>query len=256
MGLVAGVLGGCAEKPPADDPEAVAEFERANDPIEPFNRQVYAFNDTVDTYVLVPAAQRYRDYVPEFVRMRIRDFLNNLKSPVIFTNDVLQADPDKAGMTLFRFLLNTVGGVGGLFDVTPDTAVRHDNDLGQTLGVWGVGEGPYLVLPIFGPSNPRDAFGMGVEAYLDPVDRYATNMGYDWATYVRAVMSGIDRREGALDEVAEIKRTSVDPYSTIRSLYRQYREAQISGTGGKLPKPPGCSQAFPEMAPELSMQSQ
>lgn len=255
LGLTAGLLGGCAEAPPASDPEAVAEFERANDPIEPFNRKVYAFNDTLDEYVLQPAAERYRDYVPEFVRMRFRDFLRNLRSPVIFTNDVLQADPDKAGMTLFRFLLNTVGGAGGLFDVAPDTAIRHENDLGETLGVWGVGEGPYIVLPIFGPSNPRDAVGMGVEAYFDPVDNYATNMGYDWAVYVRAVLSGIDRRESALDEIAEIKRTSVDPYSTVRSLYRQYREGLISGKKTNLPKPPGFSEIFSDTGDELSMQS-
>lgn len=254
MALTAGVLAGCADAPPASDPDAVAEFERANDPIEPFNRQVYAFNDTLDTYVLRPTAQRYRDYVPDPVREHIRDFLRNLRSPVIFANDVLQADPDKAAMTLFRFLLNTVGGVGGVFDVAPASAVRHENDLGETLGVWGVGEGPYVVLPLFGPSNPRDAFGMGVEAYADPVDRYTTNMGYDWVTYVRAAFSGIDRRESALDEVDEIQRTSVDPYVTIRSLYRQYREGLISGKTAQ-PKPPGFSEVFSDTGSELSFQT-
>jgi len=248
------VVAGCADAPPATDTEAVAEYNRANDPLEPWNRGVYDVNAAIDKAVIKPAAERYRDYVPEFVRDRFRDFLNNLRSPVIFVNDVLQGDPKKAVDTLTRFTFNTGFGAGGLFDVASGLVPRHENDLGETLGVWGVGEGPYLVLPLLGPSNPRDAFGVGVEAYADPFDRYASNMGYGYVTYIRGAMSGLQRRTENLDTLDEIERTSIDPYSTIRSLYRQYRQSLIDGKPTSDKPHPGLSGSYPDNA-ELSQET-
>jgi len=244
--MAAAMVAGCAEAPPASDPEARAEYERANDPMEPWNRNVYNFNDSLDKAIIKPAAERYRDFVPDMVREHLRDFLNNLRAPVIFVNDVLQADPDKAYATLGRFIINTGFGIGGIIDIAAKDIPRHDNDLGETLGIWGVGEGPYLVLPLLGPSNPRDAFGVGVEAYADPVDRVPSNMGYYYVSYVRGVLVGVNRRTDNLDNLDEIERTSVDPYSTVRSLYRQYRQSLIEGKP-VLEKPrPGYVGEFPK----------
>jgi len=240
------LVAGCADKPPSSDAEARAEYDRANDPIEPWNRNVYKANDYFDKAVVKPAAERYRDYVPEVVRTHVSDFLFNLRSPIIFANDVLQADPDKAYATMGRFMINSTIGLAGILDVAGKDIPRHDNDLGETLGIWGVGEGPYLVLPLLGPSNPRDAFGLGVESYADPVGRYASNMGYDWTNYIRDVMSGVTRRSENLDNLDEIERTSVDPYSTIRSLYRQYRQSLIEGKPTADKPRPGLAGEFPD----------
>jgi phospholipid-binding lipoprotein MlaA len=239
------LFAGCAEAPPAGDQEALAEYTRANDPMEPMNRSIYGFNTMIDTAVLRPSAERYRDYVPEFVQNRVRDFLGNLRAPIIFTNDVFQADSTKAMETLARFTVNTSFGAGGLFDVVSMVMPRHENDLGKTFGVWGVGEGPYLVLPLLGPSNPRDALGFAVEAYADPFDRYVGNIGYGEAVYPRAILGGIGRRADNIDSLDEIERVSIDPYSTIRSLYRQYRESLISGKPTADKPRPGLTGEFP-----------
>lgn len=223
------LLAGCATPPPDDDPEAKAEFEQVNDPLEPTNRAIFAFNDTVDTYILRPTAQGYRAVVPQFGRDRVTDFLDNLKSPIYFANDLLQGNVTFAGATLKRFLLNSTFGVGGIMDVaTPMGITGHKADLGQTFGVWGIGEGPYLVLPVFGPSNPRDAVGSGIEGYGDPLDYYLWANDLRWVSWTRMGLTGISQREAYLDALDDVKRTSLDYYSAMRSLYRQRRNAQIN----------------------------
>ncbi len=237
-GVSLAVLGGCATPPPADDPDAVAEYNEANDPLEPMNRQIFAFNVAVDHAVMRPVAQAYRDYVPQDGRDRVRDFLRNLREPWILANDILQGDAERAGETLARFTLNTAVGLGGLVDVAGRSGLPyHDEDFGQTLAVWGVGEGPYLVLPILGPSNPRDAVGLGSEWLLDPVDFGFRMAGYSWAEYGRGALDGLDKREDALDPLDEIERTSIDFYSALRSLYRQHREAEIRNQPNVVPIP-------------------
>ncbi len=224
-------LAGCATPPPDDDPDAKADFEQLNDPLEPTNRVIFAFNDGLDTYLLRPVAEGYRAVVPPFGRARVADVLDNLKSPVYLANDLLQADFSQAAATIERFLLNTSFGVLGLMDVAGPLGIpAHSSDLGQTLGIWGIGEGPYLVLPLFGPSNPRDAIGLGIESYADPIDRYLQNNSMDWVSWTRLGVTAVSRREAYLDSLDDIKRTSLDFYSTMRSLYRQRRNAQINGT--------------------------
>ena len=226
--LLLTLLSGCATPPPADDPDAVADFQAINDPLEPMNRKIFEFNILLDDYALKPAAQTYRAVTPKFARDRVADVLNNLKSPLIFGNDILEGNFKRAGVTLLRFLLNSTFGVGGLEDVaTPMGLPAHNADVGQTLAVWGVGEGPYLVLPLFGPSNPRDAAGLGAESFLDPLQYYLADNHMRWVATTKFLISGLSTREAYLDTIEDIKRTSLDFYSAMRSLKRQSREAQI-----------------------------
>lgn len=227
---------GCATPPPADDPEAVAEWEQTNDPLEPMNRAVFDFNDAIDKALIKPVAQAYRAAVPAFGRERVRDLLNNLRSPIVLANDVLQGNPDRAMQTFMRFAFNTGFGIGGLFDVaTPGGIPYHDEDFGQTFAVWGVGEGPYLVLPILGPSNPRDTTGLAVEYLTDPFDLWMDNTGRDTVTWVRTGVEGLDKRESLLDTLDEVEKSTVDYYAAMRSLYRQRREADVKNGASDKP---------------------
>jgi phospholipid-binding lipoprotein MlaA len=176
--LAAGVLPGCASGPAAptylEPPQrpwaevvgpGTPDPIHVYDPLERTNRRLYKFNAQVDRAVLLPVATTYADVVPPFVRARVSSFFQNVGEINTFANSVLQANPDKAGTTLVRFLLNSTVGLGGLFDPASRLGyVRESEDFGQTLGVWGVGDGPYLVLPLLGPSNLRDAVGRAVDA--------------------------------------------------------------------------------------------
>jgi phospholipid-binding lipoprotein MlaA len=230
MSLVFGVamLAGCATPPPADDPDAVADFNELNDPMEPMNRFIFDNNMRADRYILRPAAEGYRAVVPQFGRNRVSDFIANLKSPVVFMNQVLQGNLSRAGVTIERFLLNSTFGVGGIMDVSTPMGIKgHDADFGETLAVWGVGEGPYLVLPLLGPSNPRDGIGYGVDSTADPLGYYLDDHHMRWVAWTRFGVSGIATREAYLDVLDDVKRTSLDYYSAMRSLYRQHRQAEI-----------------------------
>jgi len=140
------------------------EFGEVYDPIEPVNRQIFAFNDAVDEVALEPAAEVYRDTLPETIRTGIANILRNLRTPLIFGNQVLQGDMEGAGTALVRFVTNTLAGLGGFLDPAGENGFEfEEEDFGQTLAVWGVGEGPYMVLPLLGPSNLRDTVGFVVD---------------------------------------------------------------------------------------------
>jgi phospholipid-binding lipoprotein MlaA len=208
-----------AEAPPGSD---------ADDPFEKTNRAIFDFNNQVDKIVLVPVSNAYRATLPEPVRDGIHSVLQNLNEPIIFANDVLQARPDLASTTLARFVVNSTVGIGGIFDVASKANLPfHSNDLGVTFAVWGFGEGPYLMLPILGPSNVRDAIGEGGDAYGDPGNIVASDYHYVWASFARAGTQGIDERSRNIETLADIERTSLDYYATIRSLYRQRRASEI-----------------------------
>ena len=148
---------GCAPPPPASDPEALADFKAPNDPYEPTNRVFYAFNDGLLTYVLTPVARGYNYVFPAPVRTGIHNVLNNLAAPVQFANDVMETKPRRAGDTFVRFIVNSTAGVGGVFDVAKLIGYHdHSAEGATTLALWGIPAGPYLYLPVFGPSGVRD----------------------------------------------------------------------------------------------------
>jgi len=199
-----------------------------NDPYENTNRAIFGFNQAVDRTVLVPVASAYRAVIPDPFRDMIHDFLQNLNAPIIFANDVLQGQAGLAGETFGRALLNTTVGFGGFIDVASKLGVPyHTNDFGITLANWGVDPGPYLMLPILGPSNPRDLVGDVADGFGDPGNIVAAQHHRIWASIVRSAVSGIDERSRNIESLAEIERTSLDYYATIRSLARQRRAAQI-----------------------------
>lgn len=223
-------LGACAARPAPGDQEAADEYRQTNDPLEPTNRVFYRINDTLDTYVLRPVAIGYRDVVPGRARDSIHNLLTNISAPVVFSNDVLQAKPRRAGDTMMRFLINSTAGLGGLFDVASGLGYpSHDSDFGVTLALWGVGSGPFLFLPVLGPSNPRDVTGFGVDIGLDPLT-WASFGGSATLGYSRYGLGAVDQRERLLDTVDQIKRTALDPYATFRSLYRQNRASVVDQT--------------------------
>ena len=237
--LLAAALIGCAA-PGASGPTqvAAAEAEEANnsDPWENTNRDIFAFNQAVDRNVLVPVAEAYRTVLPDPLRTTVHNFLRNLDGPVIFANDVLQAQPKLATDTFLRFLVNTTLGFGGLIDLaTPSGIPYHSNDLGISLAVWGLPEGGYLVLPVLGPSSPRDTVGKVGDGFADPANIVAGNHHLFYATVARAGTDGIDERSRNIETLADIEKTSLDFYATIRSLYRQRRAAQIRHEQTNLP---------------------
>jgi len=218
--LLGALTGGCST---THAPDALAQ----NDPYEPTNRAVFDMNAKIDHAVARPVAIFYNHAFPEPVRDSVHNALTNLNKPVVFANDFLQGDGMRANQTLARFLVNSTVGVGGLFDIAGLIGVPdHSEDFGQTLGVWGVDEGPYLVLPFMGPDPPRDLAGDAVDIGLDPLT-YISFHGSDTLYAVRSGAAVLDLRARNVDTVDQIERTSIDVYATTRSLYRQYRNAEI-----------------------------
>jgi phospholipid-binding lipoprotein MlaA len=222
---------GCATPPPASDPDAVADFKQTNDPLEPTNRVGYAINNGLDTVILRPLAVAYRYAVPQVIRTHTHNVLANLGSPVLLANDMMQGKPRRAGDTLMRAVINTTIGVAGIFDVASDWGYpSHDTDFGVTLALWGLPEGPFLFLPVLGPSNPRDASGFGVDIALDPLTWVGKGTTVTALDFGRFGLSAVDARTAVLGDIDKIKVTALDPYATFRSLYRQHRESQIEDT--------------------------
>lgn len=222
------MLSACASVP--EDPAARAAFEEENDPIEDFNRYIHELNFAFDQLVFRPISGMYRTGVPARVRGAIRNFFDNLRAPVIFVNDLLQGEGERAGITLARFLTNSTLGLAGFID-TADMLFDlefHDEDFGQTLAIWGADEGFYLVLPLFGPSNPRDAIGIAVDSFLDPWDTLLRAAGVEYGPPARTILNAVDLRARNIDALDDIQRTSIDYYATLRSLYRQRRADEIS----------------------------
>ena len=220
MVLLAILAAGCTT---SKDPEAIAQ----NDPYEPTNRAIFDFNMKVDNAVAKPVAKFYNHAVPEFARDGVHNFLTNLNKPVTLGNDMLQANGPRVGETLSRFAVNTTLGVGGFVDVATMIGIpEHEEDFGQTLGTYGVGEGPYVVVPFMGPDPPRDMAGDVVDIFMDPLT-YVKFHGSDTWFAVRSGVSILDLRARNVDNLETIERTSIDFYATTRSLYRQYRNSEI-----------------------------
>lgn len=226
--VLAGLLAGCAARPDPADADAVADYRAANDPLEPTNRVIYEINDGIDVVILRPLALLYRNVVPDPVQTGVKNALGNLSSPVVLANDMMQGKPKRAGDTLMRFVINSTLGVGGIFDVATGLGwPAHSADFGMTLAVWGVGEGPYLFLPIFGPSSPRDAAGRGVDLAMDPFTWASPRVVPEAFGYARTGLNAVDTRSRFIDDLDKTRAQALDPYATIRSLYRQNRQSTI-----------------------------
>src|ERR1051325_191434 len=182
--------------------------DEANDPWESFNRAIFEFNRGLDTAIVRPAAEAYRFVLPWPIRDGIRNLLNNARTPVILANDLMQGEWKRAGETFQRFAANSLLGVGGIFDVASYTGLAdfHSEDFGQTLGVWHVGEGPYLVLPIIGPAPPRDAAGIVVDVFLDPYTYYLRNIHKEYVGAARFVVYAVELRSRNIETLDEIER--------------------------------------------------
>jgi phospholipid-binding lipoprotein MlaA len=224
-------LAACATEP--TDPTAKAAFHEANDPIEPTNRAIFDANEYVDRNALKPVAEAYKDNVPEGVQHSVHNVLSNLNEPGVTLNELLQGNFSEAWDTTQRFVVNTTLGGLGLFDVATDWDLPHrDADFGQTLAVWGVDEGPYLMLPLFGPSNPRDAVGTAVTMLMDPL-AWVAFPGVVAVNATRFAGGAVDQRSAHIEDLDEIKRNSLDYYATLRSLYRQTRTDMVDRAEGK-----------------------
>jgi len=243
----------CATPPPADDPEAVAEFRENNDPLEPTNRALFAVHEVLDRGVLQPIAEAYRAVVPLPVRTGVRNALGNLRTPVILANDLLQGETERARVTLGRFMVNSVFGVAGIFDVARRWGVSgHSEDFGQTLAVWGVGEGPYLFIPLLGPSSIRDTAGFGVDLVTNPISYLGQGVIVEALGWSRIGLTAVDTREELIEAIDGVRQTSLDPYSTLRSAYRQRRQYEIRNASGgpRGPSTPAASPGFGQAVPQ------
>lgn len=215
----------------ADTPDQAETIElnpdEVTDPFEGFNRAMYEVNQGLDTVLIRPLSIAY-SFIPNPARKGVRNVLTNLRSPLTFVNDLLQLNPMRAGETFVRTFINTTLGLGGIFDVATEMGVGyHSEDFGQTLGVAGIGHGPYLVLPILGPTTARDLAGTGVDTFINPVNWYWTAKDLDYMPYVVYGVDGIDRRTEADAFLEELKK-AIDPYARVRSLYLQSRRYHIN----------------------------
>jgi phospholipid-binding lipoprotein MlaA len=221
-------ISGCATKPDSSDSAAVQAYEEANDPLEPMNRYFFEVNHALDELVFKPFAGYYHIGLPDPAEDGVRNFLRNLHAPVILLNDLFQGEGSRAGTTAARFLINTTLGIGGFLDAASWFGLEyHNEDFGQTLAVWGSGEGIYLHLPLIGPTNPRDGTGRLVDYALDPLTWVGYVYNVSWINTARNGLEGIDTRARNLEAIDELQRGSIDFYATVRSLYRQRRNDAI-----------------------------
>lgn len=222
----------------AQTPQPEQEQDNARDPLEGFNRAMYTFNDKFDRYLLKPVAKGYRAVTPKPVRKGISNFFSNLHDPGIMLNNLLQGKPRQAGSDLGRFLVNSTLGIAGLFDVATSMGMeKHNEDFGQTLAKWGVGDGSYLVLPFFGPSNLRDGAALPVDWEM-----YPPNHMEETSTRNKLlVVDTVDKRAQLLDASDILEQAAgQDPYIFVREAYRQRRINQIyDGNPPQAPPPPG-----------------
>jgi phospholipid-binding lipoprotein MlaA len=222
------------------------QLAETHDPFEPMNRYFFDLNIALQELVLKPAAGMYKAALPDPAQNAIHRFLENMKLPWTAVNDVLQGNFNRSGVALARFAVNTTVGVAGFFDFASGWGLPyHEEDLGQTFAVWGIPEGPYLVLPFLGPTTPRDAIGYGIGHYYDPVNMLVTNYApkgnrvrnpdgpAEFRAFPTARDGGeaIDLQARNGDAIDELKKQSMDFYATIRSVWRQRRAADIENRG-------------------------
>ena len=220
-----------------------ADFNTGNyedeifDPLEPVNRAIFSFNNFADKIILEPAAKGYKK-LPSPIQSGIGNFLNNLKLPLVVVNQLLQGQGKNAAESSGRFIVNSTAGLFGLIDVAEKIGLEQkQEDFGQTLATWGVGDGFYIVLPIFGPSNVRDTAGMILTYTTDPINAYAVREGEAWLLPLRTATNAIDQRSKIIDEVNAFRNNSIDYYAAVRSSYYQNRKAAVLNLDDKSETP-------------------
>lgn len=216
-------LAACAHTPKSPSADQELDGDDA-DSLESFNRAMHDFNTNLDYLLLKPASEGYRYVMPQTGRAMVSNFLDNLNSPVVFVNSVMQGDPQNSFATLWRFLLNTTFGLGGTVDFAGNAGLKNrPADFGQTMGMCGIEPGPYVVLPLMGPSNVRDGFGLIGDMAMDPLS-YTNSLE---VIIPRATMTIVDARSRNGKLIDEIYDSSIDPYVTFRSAYTQKRISDI-----------------------------
>lgn len=214
--LCAGLLSACTT------PKGSGNAEAGYDPIEPVNRGIFQFNYAVDSVIIKPVAQGYGAVMPKHGKTMVSNFVSNIKEPVTFANSILQADANNSFCTLWRFLINSTVGVGGLFDAASEIGLKNrETGLGDTFAIYGVDTGPYLMIPIFGPSSVRDGIGRLGDVFMDPVS-YTNNPIF----YSVIAVKTVEARERNMKLLNDIY-NSIDPYTTMRSIYTQYRTKAV-----------------------------
>lgn len=233
--LAAGVWTSTAFEARADDhlPSEGTEAE-ANDEGESLWRLMFEVNKGIDTLVVKPLTTFYTAFTPPPAQKGVHNMVNNLRAPLVFGNDLLQGETERANVTLERALINTTSGFLGWNDKAAEMGIEgHDEDFGQTLGAWGMEDGPYMILPVIGPSNPRDAVGAVVDFLTMPPGVGAVH--------------AMDKRAAMDAELEQVEKTSLDHYAAIRSMYLQNRRYEISNEAD-----PGDSEGgdYPSLAEE------
>jgi phospholipid-binding lipoprotein MlaA len=216
----------------ADEVDEYAVVQ-VSDPLEPVNRAIFKFNDGVYTYVLRPISKGYVRAVPEPARQGIRNFFENLRFPIRVVNSALQGKFARAGRETEKFFVNTIAGLGGFIRISDDVpalAAIPSEDTGQTFGVWHIGKGPYLVLPLFGPGTLRDTAGGVGDYFLNPLNWNPRDHieWYTWEVQTGVqVVNGVNAVPDLLKTYDAARKDAIDPYIAVRTAYVQYREAAV-----------------------------
>ena len=209
--------------------------QKIYDPLEKINRKVFYINDFVDIHLTEPVAKGYRSYVPKFFRTSIRNFLINLSLPISAGNSFLQGKVNNGLATTSHFIINSTVGIGGIFNIAEKKKIYYQReDFGQTLGHYGASPGPFLILPLFGPSTVRDATGLAADTSVSFMGLNALKIGGSRESIIEddvrvgyIIVSGVDKREDLLDVISDARKNSFDIYAAMRSLYIQNRNSKI-----------------------------
>jgi phospholipid-binding lipoprotein MlaA len=223
-----------AQAQAAPEDQEYASADDIADPFIGFNRAVFAINDGADQVLIRPIAKGYQYVVPQPIRTGLRNFLRNLRAPVNLANELLQGNLMGAGTVLTRTAINTFVGLGGTVDVAAMEGIPYNQeDFGQTLAVWGVGHGSYMVIPILGASSVRDGTGLLVDSLMDPLNWYLRNTDENGWLFARFAAEGLVKRESLLDALDDLRKNSFDYYVAVRSSYVQYRAAEVAKRTGR-----------------------
>lgn len=226
--LLAGLLSGCAKAPPVTDTADYQAYQQQNDPWEPTNRVFYNINDKIDKYALRPVAKGYLAITTPGIRTHVGDFVSNIGEPGRLIYFAAGGKPRMAGTSLVRFVVNSTVGIGGIFDPATNLGYPEtDTDFGLTLAEWGVPPGPYLYLPVFGPSGARDVWSLPAQFLLTPTIAAPPSTGLTIFTYTVTTLHLVNTYASFLGPIDQVNATALDPYATFRSLYRQSRASQL-----------------------------